>query len=140
MYESEINTAREPIGLLPTEVRQSFAEFSPRVQARTILPWGEHCTECNWPTCYTTCQLYSPRKDGGCRLFVNGMVRVDHRTAPNGYILKIQFKRWGKLWTVGNLRMLLPPEVRTRERTNIIAGAVSRSAPIPSSIKRRVLR
>src|SRR6202035_3732967 len=72
---------------------------------RTVLPWSEHCTECVWPTCYSTCDLYSPREDGRCRRFVDGMVRIECPTAINQYLLKIRFKRWGKLWTPGNLRL-----------------------------------
>jgi len=33
------------------------------------------------------------------------MVRIDYPDAFNGYLLKIRFKQWGKLWTPGNLRL-----------------------------------
>jgi hypothetical protein len=34
------------------------------------------------------------------------MVRIDHAAAVNGYLLKVRFKRWGKLWTPGTLNLL----------------------------------
>jgi FkbH-like protein len=140
MYESEVNRSFEPLGTLPSDVRKQFAESKEQIQARTILPWGEHCTECNWPACYTTCELYSARQDGACRLFVAGMVRINHKGAPSGYLLKIQFKRWGKLWTVGTLKLLPMAEAANKERRNIFIGGLARSIPLWSSIKARVLR
>ena len=64
MYESEVNRSKESIASLPAGIRERFSEYRSRIAARTLLPWGEHCTECVWPTCYTTCELYAPRVDG----------------------------------------------------------------------------
>jgi FkbH-like protein len=33
------------------------------------------------------------------------MVRIDSKDSLNGYLLKIRFKQWGKLWTFGNIRL-----------------------------------
>ena len=74
MYEPEVNTGTEPSESLPADVLARFAEYRERVTARTTLPWGEHCTECVWPVCYTTCALYDRRADGGCRQFVGSAV------------------------------------------------------------------
>jgi FkbH-like protein len=109
------------------------------VLARTALPWGEHCTECVWPTCYTTCDLYTPREDGACRQFIDGMVRLDHAEGTNPYVLKIRFKPWAKLWTVGNLDLQPPSRVHVRERLNIVIGAIGRTAPLPAALRPRVL-
>src|SRR5258708_35528014 len=105
MYEAEVHNSIESVETLPADIRQRFAEYRHRIAARTALPWGEHCTECVWPTCYTTCELYAARTDGACRLFVDGMVRIDHQEGLSPYLLKISFKQWGKLWTVGNLHL-----------------------------------
>jgi len=105
MYEAEVNNSIESIDSLPPDIRRRFAEFRDQIVARTTLPWGEHCTECVWPTCYTTCELYSPRTDGACRQFVDGMVRIDHKEGLSPYLLKLRFKGWAKLWTVGNLHL-----------------------------------
>src|SRR5712692_4173004 len=98
MYETEINHLVESSSQIPNEVLRSFGSLSGRIAMRSVLPWSEHCTECVWPTCYTTCDLYSPRQDGRCRRFVDGMVRINCPRAINSYLLKIRFKRWGKLW------------------------------------------
>ena len=138
MYEAEVNRTIESIDTLPAEVVKRFTELSAKAVSRTTLPWGEHCTECSWPTCYTTCELYSPREDLACRLFAEGMVRIDHLGGPNPYLLKIRFKRWGKLWTVGNLALATLDEARRKEKSNLLAGALARSVPLPMTIRRRV--
>jgi FkbH-like protein len=140
VYEAEVNHSVESIETIPSDVRKRFVEFRCRIAARTILPWGEHCTECVWPVCYTTCELYSPRADGACRQFLDGMVRIDHKEGLSPYLLKIRFKRWAKLWTVGNLNLQPLSEAVKREKFNIAVGAIGRSMPLPSSIKPRMLR
>lgn len=139
MYEAEVNAAIESIESLPLEIRRHFTEFRDRVVARTTLPWGEHCTECVFPTCYTTCGLYSPRPDGGCRQFVGGMVRLDHRGGLSTYVLKLRFKGWAKLWTVGNLQLRSLAAAESRERLNMAIGTMTRQLPLPSTLKLRVL-
>jgi hypothetical protein len=93
MYETEANLTVESKGQLPQEVLSAFGSLGGKILFRTVLPWGEHCTECVWPTCYSTCDLYSPRQDGRCRRFKDGMVRIESPSAVNSYILKIRFKR-----------------------------------------------
>lgn len=105
MYETEANVSKESSEQIPADIIASFGELTSRIVQRTVLPWGEHCTECVWPTCYSTCEFYTPRQDGRCRRFVNGIVRIDCPTSANSYLLKIQFKRWGKLWTPGSTRL-----------------------------------
>jgi len=107
VYESEANSVVVRACELPGEIVARFAESRKTVTARTAIPWGEHCTECAWPTCYTTCDLYRPRSaaDGRCRRFVDGMVRMDCPGSLNGYVLKIRFKRWATLWSMGNTRL-----------------------------------
>ena len=67
MYETEVNDRVEGAEQLPAEIQARFRELTGAVTARTVLPWGEHCTECVWPTCYTSCDLYQARDDGKCR-------------------------------------------------------------------------
>ena len=134
MYETEINSAVESSSAIPPEVLQSFQDLRGSIAARTVLPWSEHCTECVWPTCYTSCDLYSPRLDGRCRRFSEGMVRVD-ASAVNSYILKIRFKRWGKLWTPGNIRLFPAREASRRENRDHRIGSLLQAAPLPSLIK-----
>jgi FkbH-like protein len=100
-----------------------------------VLPWSEHCTECVWPTCYTTCDLYTPRQDGRCRRFTDGMVRIDSPSAVNGYLLKIRFKRWGKLWTPGTIRLHAADKAEKIEVRDYRIGSALQRFPLPSLIK-----
>ena len=120
MYEREVNYRVETVEGIPPEVLSRFREYQGRISARTLLPWSEHCTECVWPTCYTTCDLYSPREDGKCRRFTEGMVRVDGAPGFQPYLLKIRFKRWGKLYAVGNIRLhSLQDSARVEDRDQL---------------------
>jgi FkbH-like protein len=138
MYEAEVNRSFDSVDTLPPDVVSKFTELTGEAESRTTLPWGEHCTECSWPTCYTTCELYSPREDLACRLFAEGMVRIDYDGGPNPYLLKIRFKRWGKLWAIGNLALHHLDEARRREKANSMRGAFARGVPLPLTIRRRV--
>jgi len=140
VYEPEVNDITEPIEVLPLVVRHRFSEFRDKIVSRTLLPWGEHCTECVWPTCYTTCELYSPRQDGACRQFVDGAVRIDHKEGASPYLLKIRFKQWAKLWTVGNLRLESMSIAAVKERYHIAVGSIGRNLIVPAGIKRRALQ
>jgi FkbH-like protein len=125
MYETEANWQKEDSGQIPAQILARFGELKGSVQQRTVLPWSEHCTECVWPSCYTSCDLYSAREDGRCRRFVDGMVRIDCPGAVNGYLLKISFKRWAKLWTPGNVRLHSAEDaLRIECRDYRIAGAL----------------
>jgi FkbH-like protein len=135
MYESEANNRVEALPPIPAEVISELAELKSNVSARTALPWSEHCTECVWPTCYSSCELYSPRADGKCRRFVDGMVRVECPAALNSYLLKIRFKRWGKLWTPAALRMHTANKARSIEQRDYRIGSLLQIAPLPRSLK-----
>lgn len=139
MYESEVNVSREHIDQVPASALEQFAARNGRLLARTVLPWGEHCTECVWPTCYTSCEFYSPREDRKCRRFVDGMVRLDFSAGSDGYLLKIRFKRWGKLWAAGNIHLLDLESVRKRERWDQRIGNALYHITLPAPLKQRVL-
>ena len=134
MYETEINDKTENLNQLPDDVVKLFAAMRQKVFSRTVLPWSEHCTECVWPTCYSTCDLYSARKDGKCRRFVDGMVRLEADETVNGYLLKIRFKRWGKLWTPGNIRLFTAEEAEKREKNDQRIGHLLQRVPTPTLI------
>jgi FkbH-like protein len=140
MYEAEVNGSVESIETIPADVRRRFTELRDQVRLRTVLPWGEHCTECVWPVCYTTCELYAPRTDGACRQFIDGAVRLDHKEGLNPYLIKIRFKQWAKLWTVGTLDLKPLSAANRKESFNIAVGAIGRAVPLPRAIKPRVLQ
>jgi FkbH-like protein len=135
MYETEANRGKESVASIPAEIISQFRELKDFVLGRTVLPWSEHCTECVWPTCYSTCDLYSPREDGRCRRFSEGMVRIDCVEALNSYLLKIRFKRWGKLWTPGNIRLLSTHDALRLERRDYRIGTTLYQLPVPASVK-----
>ena len=151
MYESEANCCFAPSSEVPPDVLARFLESRKTVTERTLIPWGEHCTECSWPTCYATCELYEPRLDGRCRRFVEGMVRINAPGGLNSYLLKIGFRRWAKLWSPANLKMCSLPAAERAERLDRLAAACIRAIPIAplrhfvslkrySMKKRRVMR
>jgi FkbH-like protein len=135
MYETEANSLLESSEQIPAEVLRSFASLRDRIVSRTVLPWSEHCTECVWPTCYISCELYSPRPDGGCRRFADGMVRVECPGAVNAYLLKIRFKRWGKLWTPGNIQLHASKRAARLEKHDYRIGSALQRLPLPSLVK-----
>jgi FkbH-like protein len=135
MYETEANYEVESPDEIPAQGMRSFEHLRGRIHSRTVLPWSEHCTECVWPTCYTSCDLYSPRQDGRCRRFADGMVRIESPSAVNSYLLKIRFKRWGKLWTPGNIRLHTAEKAeRLEKRDHRIGNAIQR-LPLPALVK-----
>jgi len=139
MYETEANGRVESAWNIPTDVIAAFGRLNGKITSRTVLPWSEHCTECVWPTCYTSCDLYSPREDGRCRRFVDGMVRVECPVAVNGYLLKIRFKQWGKLWTPASLNLhpsKVANQIELRDRR---LGTFLYELPISMAIKRQVI-
>lgn len=135
MYETEANSRRESCDQIPPEVVAHFAELSSSIRYRTVLPWSEHCTECVWPGCYTSCDLYSAREDGRCRRFVDGMVRIDCPKSVNDYLLKITFKRWAKLWTPGNIRLRTANRARRIERRDYHIGSTLFHLPAPARLR-----
>lgn len=122
MYESEVNRQLSSVDDIPRDVLLRFAETRLTVTERTLIPWGEHCTECVWPSCYTTCDLYTSREDGKCRRFIDGMVRIDYPPALSSYLLRIRFKRWAKLWSITNLRLYSTHEADVAERHDLRIG------------------
>jgi FkbH-like protein len=151
VYETEVNGRVESVDQIPPEIARAFAASKETVSLRTVLPWGEHCTECVWPTCYTTCDLYEARPDGNCRRFVDGMVRINAPDTLSGYLLKIKFKQWAKLWTFGNIHLHEPQAAAKLENRDLQIGkAIQRLLmPIPArtflihkrySLKKRAAR
>lgn len=140
MYESEANGTVESGEQIPLAVINAFSELQGRIVSRTVLPWSEHCTECMWPTCYTTCDLYSAREDGRCRRFVDGMVRAECPTAVNQYLLKIRFKRWAKLWTPGNLQLRTSQQASNVESWDHRLGTTLYKLPLPEQLRSFAIR
>jgi FkbH-like protein len=66
------------------------------------------------------------------------MVRVDCPSAINSYLLKIRFKRWGKLWTPGNIHLSPIEKAQRLERRDYRIGSAIIEMPLPDTVKRLV--
>lgn len=67
------------------------------IDAAYLLFWEEHCVECAFPTCYTTCPLFIPRPDQKCARFQYGIYPNRAFSGLVEYGADVQFRRWGKL-------------------------------------------
>lgn len=121
-YESRLNR-------LSTSPSQPYTPVH-NASRRAFLLWGEHCTECAAPACYSTCHLYQPRPDRRCRRFEFGMFPNSAFPAAYGPAAEVVFKRWGILTARGNATMFRASWVRWMER---IATALS---PVSNRIGR----
>ncbi len=95
LYEFQIahgsqRSAQDLVGAVTT----CFTDPDSEISARSVQLWEEHCTECAWPDCYRSCELYEARADGHCRRFVQGSVPVSGLPSTGCFV---EFKRWGKL-------------------------------------------
>ncbi|MDE2403629.1 MAG: HAD-IIIC family phosphatase [Sphingomonadales bacterium] len=96
MFETEVSPLRLTEDLLPPEVLAAFARDRGFSHLAPIK-WEEHCTECAWPACYTTCDLYSPRADGNCRRTIDGFAALAGVEALGIPLVRVRFKRWANL-------------------------------------------
>jgi FkbH-like protein len=139
MYESEVNDHWENAELIPEAVRIRWAGLSNHVTARSLISWGEHCTECAIPHCFLTCDLYQQRKiDLSCRRFTEGMVCVQGVESIVPWLLKIQFKQWAKIWADGTIGLMPLARASRIERINARLGTLVRNIPAPKRIKKSI--
>ena len=100
-----LDVARAPL-VLPERLAGERAKTAKLVAQRSLIVWGEHCSECAAPACYTACNFYTPRPDGHCRRFVHGIETVEHGGPTDIPLTRIRFRRWGKLEGRGPVRAL----------------------------------
>jgi FkbH-like protein len=95
----------------------SPAMAPPPYNSRSLLVWGEHCTDCANPLCYMTCALYAPRYDLKCRRFTDGLEQVRPMRGRKGgrWLLRAQFGKWGKLEASGSAALVGPRQVKIIE-------------------------
>lgn len=90
---------------LPFDAANAFLETQRAVTARSVIAWGEHCTECAFPACYNSCSYYTPRLDHHCRRFENGIERATDQNIASLKMMRIAFRRWGKLEGQGRIAL-----------------------------------
>jgi FkbH-like protein len=122
---------------LPAEALAAFAETQEAVIARSLLVWGEHCTECAFPACYSTCSLYTPREDHHCRRFERGIERARDAAQPALALTRIAFRRWGKLESQGSAALRPADAAAKAERLDQTLDALL-SRPVPAVIADKI--
>lgn len=118
---------------LPSEALQAFAETQGALAARSLSVWGEHCTECAFPACYSACSFYAPREDHHCRRFERGIERAADLSRPDLRLTRIQFRRWGKLESQGTPALKPLKQAARLERLDRTLDGVL-SGPIPAAV------
>lgn len=98
MFETELDHVRLSSDVLPLDVLAHFRD------ARSFshlghVKWEEHCNECAWPACYTTCDLYNPRNDDNCRRTVDGFSPIVDLPIYGTPVVRVRFLRWSQLIT-----------------------------------------
>src|ERR1700684_1201862 len=105
-------------------VRENLSALASRVRERSLIDWGEHCSECSYPACYATCDFYTPRPDLHCRRFEGGIESV-----PGAAARLIRSRRWGKLEGHGPARLRPQTRAQRVERIDSLASRVQSAAP-----------
>jgi FkbH-like protein len=109
---------------LPAEAVRGFSETAAAVKARSVIAWGEHCTECAFPACYSTCSYYTPRFDHHCRRFENGIERATAAGHRSLNLTRIVFRRWGKLEGQGRIALKQKPTAAALEAADMATDSV----------------
>lgn len=105
-----------------------------RLAGRSQIVWAEHCSECGYPTCYASCAFYDPRPDLHCRRFAGGIEDAGER------LMRIRFRKWGKLEGRGPARLQPWRAAERRERIDAAAARALAAAPLPFQVKRSLAR
>lgn len=82
---------------LKPDILRLFAATRETIASTSALVWGEHCSECVMPSCYSTCAFYTPRADLKCRRFDQGMQAVRAEGERHTIGFRVSFRKWGKL-------------------------------------------
>ena len=126
MYE----TVDDPIGstlAIPEEARLKFGELADMVAARSLIVWGEHCSECAYPTCYMSCAFYTPRRDGHCRRFANG---IEQQTDGAVTLGRIRLRQWAKLEGQGPAPLFaIRAAARRQHADRVVSALIVKFAP-----------
>jgi FkbH-like protein len=67
-------------------------------------------------------------------------VRVSVPSSANSYLLKIRFKRWGKLWSPGNVALRSPAQATKLEERDYRIGTALQKLPLPNLIRNTAVR
>jgi FkbH-like protein len=129
MFELHIPHRRWPRSQLSDEVKARFRDSDAEIRGVSLAPWGEHCSECALPECYTSCDLYEARPDGRCRRFAQGIELVPDAPTAHGYLVRVAFKRWAQLMAFATVHVV--PLARARRVERLFRGLDALLAAIP---------
>lgn len=110
---------------LDQAVASQFDELLKIIATRSLIVWGEHCSECAAPACYASCSFYTPRhEDLNCGRFVKG---VQKGNLPSGARLAtITFRKWGKLEGTGPVGLTSITDANHREKIDeMVSNAIT---------------
>jgi FkbH-like protein len=129
-----------PIPLRPATVPalpKPADKDAPSVLRRSLISWGEHCTECAMPSCYSSCQYYAPREDLRCQRFTE---RPSWSAAADGGEpwLDLQFGKWAVLMASGRIPMLPPERVAKAEKLDAAVSQIYWQVPLNAGFKTRL--
>lgn len=112
----------------------AMRDLDAAVGRRSQIVWAEHCTECAYPQCYTSCSQYTPRLDLHCRRFVAGIeaVRAPGLRSP---LMRVQFRRWGKLEGSGPAPLRRRPTAAGVDAVQGFVGALADFSPLPYRLR-----
>jgi hypothetical protein len=122
---------------IPADVSLEFDAFAQQIAAHSNIPWGEHCSECAVPACYSACLFYSPRADLTCRRFVSGIETVDHSGPAD--LHRIRFRKWGKLEGVGPVALHSSAAIRGNATAEATVSKLVRTLPLPFRLTRQLV-
>lgn len=122
---------------LPEDVVSQMRDFRSRIAERSLIVWGEHCSECAFPSCYSQCTYYTPRADLHCRRFENGIEAVS--AAAGLDLMRITFRRWGKLEGQGPAAMAGSATADRLERRNKLVSNLLNLRTLPRRIARGLI-
>ncbi len=135
MYETEISDSEVPASELPGDILQLFSQSKSSVTHRSLISWAEHCTECTMPGCFSTCEFYTPRPDLKCRRFEDGIVGVKMDNGPVSHLMKITFRKWGKLEGKGSTELFPLETAIRREKQDHKLSSLQHSVPLPYNLR-----
>ena len=120
---------------LPAEIAERFEALSTQIVSRSTFLWGEHCTECGFPDCYSSCSFYTPRQDYHCRRFENGL-----QTAKAGAraLTSVTFKMWGKMEAEGPVSILTRANADQREAAHARKSTLIDKLPVSQAIRNKL--
>lgn len=133
-------TVYEPVDAiikLPAAAIEEFEGFSRCVVASSAIVWGEHCSECAVPKCYSTCSYYSPRADLTCRRFVGGIEPV--RATGSERLHRVRFRKWGKLEARGPVSIHPAANLQFYDGVRATASAILTAVPQTFRLRRHLV-